>query len=72
MKVKVRVEREWGLIRQAIFWLGFCALLALASFEAGWIARDIQRDDTRERLTRLTDQFRDHDGRITVMEGRRK
>ncbi len=72
MKVKVRFEREWGAIRQAIFWFGFCILLALASFEAGWILRDLKTDEMQKKVLKLTDQFRDHDGRITIMEGKRK
>jgi hypothetical protein len=72
MKVKIHgPEREWGVIRQGIFWMVFCILLILASFESGWILRNLQIDDTQKRVLKLENKFTDHDGRITVLEGRR-
>ena len=56
-------------MREAIFWVCFCILLALASLEAGWIIRDFQKDETRGRILKLETKFTDHDGRIVVLEG---
>jgi hypothetical protein len=70
MKVKIHgPEKEWGPIRQAIFWMAFCILLTLASFEAGWILRNLQIDDTQKRVLKLETKFTDHDGRIISLEG---
>ena len=70
MKVKVHgPEKDWGLIREAIFWMVFCILLGLASFEAGWIIRDFQKDETQKRVLKLETKFTDHDGRIVYLEG---
>jgi len=80
-KIKVHgPEKDWGSIREAIFLAAFCILLALASFEAGWIIRDFlsepeallsrrQKDETQRRVLKLETKFTDHDGRITVLEG---
>ena len=62
-------EKDWSFIREAIFLAAFCILLALASFEAGWIIRDFQKDETHRRVFKLETKFTDHDGRITVLEG---
>jgi hypothetical protein len=70
MKIKVHgTGKDWGLIREAIFWMVFCILLGLASFEAGWIIRDFQKDETQKRVLKLETKFTDHDGRIVVLEG---
>ena len=81
MKVKVHgPEKDWGLIREAIFWMVFCILLGLASIEAGWIIRDFlsepegslsrrQKDETQKRVLKLETKFTDHDGRIVYLEG---
>ena len=73
MKIKVHQEKpkEWGPVRQGIFWAAFCILLALATFEAGWILRDFQKDGHSDRITKLEQKFADHDGRIVVIEGRK-
>lgn len=69
-KIKVHgPEKDWSSIREAIFWAAFCILLGLASFEAGWIIRDFQKDDTQKRVLKLETKFTDHDGRIVVLEG---
>jgi len=69
-KIKVHgPEKDWTPIREAIFLAAFCILLALASFEAGWIIRDFQKDETQKRILKLETKFTDHDGRITVLEG---
>jgi len=72
MKIKVQPEKpkEWGPIRQGIFWAAFCILLALAALEAGWILRDFQKDSHSDRITKLEQKFADHDGRIVILEGR--
>ena len=56
-------------IRAVILWIAILVLLAIASFEGGYILRDRQKDDTRERIFGLSVKFRDHDGRITMLEG---
>jgi hypothetical protein len=71
MKVKIQPEKskEWGSIRQGIFWAAFCILLALAAFETGWILRDFQKDDHDSRITKLEQRTIDHSGRIVTLEG---
>jgi hypothetical protein len=69
-RIKVQgPKREWGIIRRAIFWAAFCLLLAIAAYEAGWISRDFQKDETQKRVLKLETKFTDHDGRIVVLEG---
>jgi len=69
-RIKVQgEERDWSGVREAIFWTVFCILLALASFEAGWIIRDFEKDETQKRVLKLETKFTDHDGRIVVLEG---
>ena len=74
MKIKVHHEKqkEWGPVRQGIFWAAFCILLALAALEAGWILRDFQKDKTGERIIKIEDKYRDHDGRIVAIEGKKQ
>ena len=74
MKIKVHQEKlkEWGPVRQGIFWGAFCILLALAALEAGWILRDFQKDSQSDKITKLEQKFADHDGRIVILEGRPK
>jgi len=70
MKVKIHGPgRDWTPMREAIFWMVFYILLGLASFEAGWIIRDLEKDEVQKRVLKLETKFTDHDGRITVLEG---
>jgi hypothetical protein len=71
MKVKIQPEKskEWGQVRQGIFWTVFCILLALAMFEAGWILRDLQRDELTEKVYKHASKITDHEGRIIALEG---
>ena len=62
-------EKEWGHVREAFFWITFCLLLAIAAFEAGYIVRDFEKDETQKRVQKLETKFTDHDGRIVVLEG---
>ena len=69
-RIKIHTLKEsWGPIRQSVFWVTFCILLVMAAFEAGWILRDFQKDDTQKRVLKLETKFTDHDGRIVVLEG---
>ena len=56
-------------MRETIVWIIFLGLLALAAFEAGWIARDFKKDDTREMVLRNNDRVTGLSGRVTVLEG---
>ncbi len=46
--------------------------MAAAFFQAGWILRDLRKDDIRDRLTKIEEYQRDLGGRMIVLEGKRK
>jgi hypothetical protein len=56
-------------MRETVFWIMFCFLLALAAFESGWIVRDRQRDNTQERLLKIEERIREQGARMVVLEG---
>ncbi len=69
MKVKIhRPEKEWGVIRQTIFWILFCILLVIASFEAGYLMKTFERDETKTEIQKLNGWVLDHGGRIEAIE----
>jgi hypothetical protein len=70
MNVKIKNHGiPWGKIREGIFWISFCILLSLAAFEAGYIVRDRQKDDTREITLKNNASVKDLHGRMTALEG---
>jgi hypothetical protein len=69
MKVRVnRPEKEWGPVRQAIFWILFCLVLIIASFEAGYLIKTFEKDETRAEIRKLNGWVLDHGGRIESLE----
>jgi hypothetical protein len=69
MRVKIqKPEKEWGLIRQTIFWVFFCILLVIVSFEAGYLVKSFEKDNTREEVRKLNSWVVDHGGRIEALE----
>jgi hypothetical protein len=70
MNIKIKNHKvPWGKIREGIFWVVFWILLSLAAFEAGYILRDWQKDDTREIALKNDAKIKDIHGRMTVLEG---
>jgi hypothetical protein len=51
-----------------ILYVLILVLISLVFLQAGYIVRDIERDDTRERVISLKDKFQNHEGRITSIE----
>ena len=70
MNVKIKNHRiPWEKIREGFFWIAFFIILSLAAFEAGYILRDRQKDDTREITLKNDASIKDLHGRVTVLEG---
>jgi hypothetical protein len=77
-KIKVHVERDLAAvvlrklrlsgIRQALAWILFILFFGLACFQAGYILRDLRADDSKDRILKLEDKFRNHDGRLIAVE----
>ncbi len=69
MKVHIhRSEKEWGPVRQTIFWVLFCIVLVIASFEAGYLTKTFERDETKAEIRKLNSWVMDHGGRIEAIE----
>ncbi len=63
MKVHIRrPEKEWGPVRQTIFWIFFCIVLVIASFEAGYLIKTFERDETRAEIQKVKTWVFDHGG----------
>jgi hypothetical protein len=73
MKVKIENHKfSWGKIREIFILILFCAILVMAAFEAGWIVRDLRKDDMKERISKTEERQRDLSGRVIVLEGKKK
>jgi hypothetical protein len=70
--VRVRVHgpgTDWSGLREIVVLVLFILFFGLACLQAGYILRDWQKDETRERIHKLETKFTDHDGRIVLLEG---
>jgi len=68
MSDNLEVKKEWGSVRETIFWLIVCALIAIASLEGGYILRSRQIDWTEGEVQKLNSWVIDHGGRIEELE----
>ncbi len=69
MKVHIRrPEKEWGPVRQTIFWIFFCIVLMIASFEAGYLVKTFEKDQMTVEIKKLNSWVMDHGGRIEAIE----
>ena len=58
--------REW------IIAILFCALVAIGAWQNGYIYRDLRSDKLREDVIKSERKITDHEGRIIVLEGKKK
>lgn len=65
-------EKDWSGVREAIFWILFCLILAAGAFGWGYIYKDHRVDDLREQIYRLDARQKDMNGRLLAVEGKKK
>ena len=56
-------------VRETIFWILFCFILAAGAFGWGYICNDHRVDDLREQVHRLDGRQKDMNGRLIAVEG---
>lgn len=63
-----KAKRAWESIRETIFWVAICILIAIAAFEGGYIAGYLERDRIKTEIRKLNAWVLDHGGRIESLE----
>lgn len=59
-------------IREILFGILFCLILAAGAFGWGYIYKDHRVDDLREQVHKLDGKQKDMNGRLIAVEGKRK